>query len=492
MPPTKHEIDSPDTTSLAYRAMEGRWSKIRTVLAGTDTMRAAGESLLPRHDNETDRSYKNRLKRAVLFNATELTLGELVGRPFSDPVKIEDAPESIKKLLDDVDLQGNDAHTFLRGVFREGLSKAFTHVLVDFPRVPESDNRTLDDDRKENLRPYWVHVKPECLLFASAEFHGGREILTHIRILESVKEKIGFAEEEKPQIRVMDLVEEGVQVSIYRPTKRKVGGKTQWEMVEAFLMDGIDFIPLVTFYADRCDFMEGKPPMLDVVELNIQHWQSCSDQEHCLTAARFPILAASGVPAPANVRTKDAIADTIVIGPYTILRSKDPAAKFYYVEHTGKALEAGEHAIEHIEVRMAEHGALFLKKKPGNPTATARALDSAEATSPLQDMTQRFISFTEMLLWVTAQWLEEEKTGTVVMTTDFGPEEFTQQDMSALTEARKNRDLSRTRFLLELKRRAVLADDFDEKKNESELENEMASVPEIDLDPTQKDDEEEE
>jgi hypothetical protein len=472
--------------------MLGSWRKIGRLLSGTEAMRDAGRLMLPQHPNETHGSYNNRLNTAVLFNVAELTLGEWVGRPFGDPVVLKEAPKSIEALQEDIDLQGNNLHTFLRHVFEDGLAKGFTHAMVDFPRVPADQPRSLDDDRRDNLRPYWVHIKPENLFFAYSMNDNGREYLSHVRILETVCVQHGFAEVEEPQIRVLDLMPEGVQVSLYRLDPKKKSGKKRWiPYGEAFTMEGIDEIPIATFYADRQGFMEAKPPLLDLVNLNIKHWQSSADQEHSLTAARFPILAASGVPPKPTIKTEDAEAESITIGPYNILRVKNPEAKFYYVEHTGAALAAGEIAIEKIEARMAEYGAQFMKKKPGNQTATARALDSAEATSPLQDSTLRFISFAEQLLYFTAKWLKEEKYGSIIIPTDFGPDEFTSEDMNALISSRKNRDLSRQTLLTELKRRAVLGDDFDEKQNEADLQEEtdklLADATETNLDPMQED-----
>ncbi len=481
--PKNPGADNPATTSAAHAAMTMKWADITTVLAGTKAMRAARTKYLPQHEHESDFTYRNRLKTAVLYNVTELTLDAMVGRPFSDPVVLnDDIPAQIEELMPDIDLQGNDLNTFVRDVFEDGFTKGFTHVMVEFPRLDKED-RTLADDREEQIRPYWVKINPENLIFAFVQVVNGKEILTHVRMVESVKEQDGFTEVIVEQIRVLDLLPEGVFVRLYRKLNKT---KDKWFVFDSWMMD-IDFIPLATFYANRKGFMLAKPPLEDLVALNIRHWQSSSDQENSMTVARFPILAASGVPPKPSQNVQDADDVAVVIGPFNILQAKNPDAKFYYVEHEGKAIEAGEKSIERIEGRMAEYGAAFLKKKPGNPTATARALDSAEATSPLQDVTNRFVSFVNTLLGFTAAWLKLEEGGTISISTDFGPEEFSTSDMTALVEARKNRDLSRLRFLLELRRRAVLEDDFDTDENEEELEGEVLSgMPEVDLDPGQE------
>lgn len=463
------------TTSCSYDTMIDVWKKIQTLLNGTESMRRAGTKFLPQHSEESNRAYAERLSMTTLLNMSELILNSWVGRPFSDPVVMsENMPENVKDLMTNVDLLGNNLDVFVRNVFKDGVAKAVSHIYVDFPRRtdPEDRVRTLADDNKENLRPYWVHINPENLFFAHAEMENGVEKLMEIRIMEEVVDMVGFAESHKNQIRRVFLVERedgqgriGV-VELYQEKKLK-GKKVMWVVDDTYTFD-LDFIPLVTFYSDRRSFMVGKPPLEDLVDLNISHWQSRSDQRSVLTVARFPILALSG---GSNEE------DKLTIGPKKWLFSPLPNSKFYYVEHTGKAIEAGRKDLQDLLDNMSEYGAEFLKKRPGGATATARALDSAEATSPLQDITMRFMDTINLALDYTAAWLKMEagKAGTVLITTEFGPEEINGADLTALSSARNLRDLSRENFLKELKRRGILEDEFDMEENNNQLEAEALS-----------------
>ena len=126
----------PSTTSAAFDLMYPKWELISTLLGGTEEMRAAAEKYLPRHAEETTDGYDERLQAAVLVNMTDQTLNTLVGKPFSEGLKLgEDVPEKIvSDILPDVDLQGNSLEIFCKNWFEEGLAKAFSHVLIDFPR----------------------------------------------------------------------------------------------------------------------------------------------------------------------------------------------------------------------------------------------------------------------------------------------------------------------------------------------------------------------
>jgi hypothetical protein len=187
----RKDPEDPSSTSFAYDAMSPIWAKVNAVLGGTRTMRQAGERLLPRHENETATAYSRRLQGSFFFNASELTLDAWVGKPFSEPVVVDNLAEPIEDLLDDVDLQGNDVTVFARNWFREGLSKAFAHVLVDNPLLREEEGKPLTK-ADDTGRPYLCFVKPENLLSASAVFLDGQEVLTQVRILEEELIQVGF------------------------------------------------------------------------------------------------------------------------------------------------------------------------------------------------------------------------------------------------------------------------------------------------------------
>lgn len=457
----KKDPTSPATTSCAYDLMAPRWRVIETLLGGTEAMRAADKEFTPQHEEETPERYEFRLSQTVLVNMTEETLEQLSSKPFSEPIKVgEDVPVAIRGtgkardgLLYDIDLQGNDLDVFCQSWFREGMAKAFCHVLVDMPRpMARQDNqpRTLADDRQEGMRPYWNLVKPECVIFARAEVVDGVEVLKHVRILEHYMLQDGFAEEEKCRIRVL---EPGL-VRIYEPhpTKKK-DGKSIWELKDEW-ETGLSYIPLVTFYTNRQDFMVGKPPLLDLAWLNVAHWNSTSDQRNILRVARFPILACSGATEEGS--------DPVVIGPNRVLYNSDPQGKFYYVEHTGAAMEAGLKDLDKLEDQMSMYGQQYLREKPGNETATGRAIDSAAENSDLASWASLFEDAVAQALDITAEWMRlQEKGGSVEVVKNFNKAQQDEAGFKAISDARGKRDLSRRQYLTAMIERGWLPQDFD-------------------------------
>lgn len=452
--------NDPSAPSAAYTYMAPKWERIDTLLGGTDAMREAADAYLPPHDQESAENYQDRLHSTTLFNMVELTLDSLVGRPFSSEVQLsEDMPEVMRDLMDDVDLQGNNVTVFGRQWFRESMAKAFSHVLIDMPTMQQTDNegnpirRTRADDIRERRRPYWILISPENVLAMYSEVVNGQEVLTHVRIKEDVVERDGFAEIVKERIRVL---EPGTYQVYEKQYISKKSNKFKWVIVEQG-NTGISIIPLVTFYTNRQGLMVGKPPLDDLAHLNVRHWQSTADQINVLTVARFPMLAVAGA--------TDTSGATMAIGPRQLLGTKDANGRFYYVEHTGRAISAGRQDLMDLEEQMASYGAEFLKRQPGNSTATGRALDSSEATSALQDHAIRFTDALNQAIHITGMWLGMEEAGEAKINTEFGQGQIEDAEVKALLEARKNGDISREAFLGELKRHGVVADDFDPRRD---------------------------
>lgn len=463
----------PTSTSSAYDTMMSRWHLVSALMGGTEAMRMAGETYLPRHSEETDYAYTARLQKTTLNNMFEETLNSLSGKPFAENVKLgKNIPEKVLPWLDNVDLTGNQLAVFLRDWFTIGLSKAFCHVLVDMPRIdPKADGtpRTVADDATEQMRPYLVLVRPENVLFIEETNINGVPTVTHVRILEEYTERVGFLEVCQVQVKVL---EPGI-VKIYRPIKaNKSSGKIKWYVAEEW-STAWDYVPLITFYAGRRDsLMVAKPPLLDLGYMNVAHWQSTSEQRHSLMVARFPILACSGASGEDS--------EPVIVGPNKVLYNAAPDGKFYYVEHTGAAIEAGRLDLEQLETQMSNYGAEFLKQDPGDPTATAKAIDSAEANSSLSAIVGIFEDAVAQALSYMAKMAGEEidtaaakdDGGTVQLVKSFAPDLADGQGLIAVTAARAGKDLSRPNYLGTLVLRGLLPEDFDMEENDQQLEDE--------------------
>jgi hypothetical protein len=440
----------PSLPCANYEAMAPKWGMIDTLLGGTATMREAAEDYLPPHPAEDRKDYNSRLAVATLYNVFELTLDSLVGRVFREELKLnEDVPEEISALEDNIDLQKNSLSGFCETWFREAMSKGFAHCYIDMPALSaeEKANRTLADDHAENRRPFWSLIKPENMIFAFYEKVKGIQTLTHARFIEIETSMVGFAETTQCFIKVLTP---GHWEKWRNENEGKANRKPKWVLDSEGDYD-LDFIPIITFYAQKKkDDLLVKPPLEDLAFLNIRHWQSNSDQQNVLTVARFPMLASSGAQVEAGKTAQP-------IGPRQLLTMRDPNGRFYYVEHSGKAISAGKDDLESLEDRMAAYGAEFLRRQVSGRTAFERAQDTNEAISPLKSAALKFATIVQQALQVTGKWLDiTEDTGTVTINTKFTQEDESSAPLDFLSNARKRADISRRTFIAEAIRRGAI------------------------------------
>lgn len=469
----------PSATSAAYNFMRPKWDMIEHLLGGTSAMREAAEAYLPQHPAEDSSNYQSRLHSTTLFNITELTLNSLAGRVFREALKLnDDVPQRIVDFAEDVDGTGTDVSSFGQQWFRESLAKGFADVLIDMPTLTDAEKqtRTLADDQRDNRVPVWSLLKPENVIFMYYARVGGKQVLQQARIMETecTMGPDGFTEVYTTQIRVLMP---GLFEIWQDKNEHQLGGnkKPDWQMVSHGAFD-LQEVPIRTFYANKKDGRMCKPPLEDLAYMNIAHWQSTSDQRNVLTVARFPILAASGT----QVEKGQA---GLAVGPRQLMSMRDPNGRFYYVEHSGKAIAAGAADLEELEDRMASYGAEFLRRQVSGRTAFERAQDTNEAISPLKDMALRFEKDFAETLDLTAKWMgvasdtAANPGGSVTINTKFTEEDENEAAMRTLGDARKRGDISRKTFITECARRGIVDQTLNVLEEIAQIETEFEEGP---------------
>ena len=88
----------PDTPSSDYEAMRPYWAMVTAIMGGTATMRAAGETYLPRFEHESKKCYDTRLAAAKFTNIFGDIVDTLASKPFEQEIGVEKA-DAVKELL---------------------------------------------------------------------------------------------------------------------------------------------------------------------------------------------------------------------------------------------------------------------------------------------------------------------------------------------------------------------------------------------------------
>ncbi|MCB1745188.1 MAG: DUF4055 domain-containing protein, partial [Gammaproteobacteria bacterium] len=375
-------------------------------------------------------------------------VGDMTGRVFTKPIVLaDDVPQEIADFAENIDLAGRHINVFARDVFYDALQTGVGYILVDMPIAPkQAKPRTRAESKAAGLRPYLVYLTVEQLIGWKSEMIGGVETLTQVRIREFVTEPDGdFHETHVEQIRVL----EPGKWTIYR--KRAGGSNIAVEWIEYESgATSLKKITLVPVYLNRTGFMTGAPPLADLADLNVAHWQSSSDQRNILHVARVPILVGSGFEE----------ADQIAVGASSMIRTTNPSATLKYVEHSGAAIGAGRDELKDLEFQMQAQGLQLLVPQPGSQTATGEIRDDVKERSQLATMAAALQDVLEVALGYMAEFIGESRGGgSVAINSDFGVSPV--GDFTMLLNAVNSDQISRTTFWREAMRRGVLADDFD-------------------------------
>ena len=413
--------DSIAAPGLAHRAMAPELELIADLMGGTGAMRRAGQRWLPREANESWTAWRARLHRSVLFNGLARTVQALAGRPFSRPVTLADAAPPLAKMAASVDAAGTGIGDFAAICLRALLTDGIVHILVHRPR--------------QGGDPYFVLVPAAQLIGARRD----DSELADIRIRESHARAAGrFGEEAVEAVRFIGREDWALWQA----------GRRGWRAVTEG-RHGLGRVPLVTLNAAPTGFMRARPPLIDLAWLNLAHWQSASDQRHILHVARVPVLFG---------RALQVAEGEIEIGPNRLILADDPAADLRFVEHSGAAIAAGRQDLIDLEDRMAVLGLDMMRHRPGETTATGRAIDAAQTQAALNGIVQTLEDGLAAAFAEAARQLglPPERAGRIVVSRRMPVRDEQAAEADLLLRARLAGEISSAAFLGEIARRGIL------------------------------------
>lgn len=427
-------------------AMSRNWPIAAALLGGTQAMRDAGETYLPKWPNEEADSYKTRKETATLFPAFGRTLGVMAGKPFAKALTLgDDVPVQIVEWMQDCDLEGRNLHTFASEMMEEVLGYGLAGVLVDYPRV--GPIRTVAEERKIGARPYLVKIEHNQIIGWKAKSVNGVMKLTQLRLAETVEEDDG-----EYGVKAVE------RVRVLTPGAWELwqkGEKGEYVMVESGTTSLAE-IPFVPFYGRRMGFMMGVSPLMDLAYLNVKHWQSQSDQDTILHIARVPILAMIG----AEPET------SMTVGASSAVRlPQDADLKF--VEHSGAAIAAGEASLDKLQEQMIQTGAELLIAQPGNRTATEANNDAEANKSELQRIVEAFEDSLDQCLQFVADWAKLGEGGRVSVFKDFAAGSLSEAAGQLILAFQQSGLITKKTAILQAQRIGILSPDIEP---ETELE----------------------
>lgn len=363
------------STHPDYKTRIAQWERARDVYEGEDAVKARGDRYLPKltsHDTSERgrKSYAAYTKRAEFYGATQRTVEAMIGACMRKEPDVK-LPKQLDKYRDDITYTGVSLDHFARLCLEEVWNTGRLGLLVD--RVGDS-------------RPYIERYIAERVI----NWMDDAGDLTRIVLQETeyvADEKDAYELSIRTRYREL-LFEDGVYVQkIWTPIKRNPTQNEDFSVASVTPNAGnqaMDWLPFVIVTPIGTTAACHKPPLLDLVNVNLSHYRTSADLEHGRHLTALPTPYATGVEDAEPLVVEDATlhrghgARPLMLGSEVFQTFPDPQTRVGFIEFTGAGLSALEKAIEQKEQRMAVLGARLLEaRKAGVEAADTHRLRQA-------------------------------------------------------------------------------------------------------------------
>ncbi len=429
-PTAERKVTRVSDPNTAWYAQEAHWILIEDLLGGTYSMRQKHRRYLPQEPRELDESYDNRLARSVVPPYYQRLERLLAGMLTRKPVRLVDTSDTITEQLFDVDLNGNDLNVWTYETARKMVRYGHIGTLVDAPA--------------DGGRPYWVTYTPRQILGWRTETSEGKQQLTMLRLQELASVPDGlYGEKVVQQVRVLTPGEYQIHQKDDKGDFRIVDeGRTS-----------LSEIPFSIAYSNRVGFMESRPPLEDIAELNLKTYQIQSDLDNQLHISAVPMLAFYGFPSSA---------EEVSAGPGEAIAF--PAeGRAEYIEPGGTSYEYQFKRLEALAMQINELGlSAVLGQKLTAETAEAKRINRSQGDSTMMVIAQNMQDMIDNCLQFHAQYLgQNEAAGSCHVNRDFMGERLQPTEIQALLQLYTAGTITQETLLQQLSDGEVLGDDFD-------------------------------
>ena len=425
------------------------WKKCRDTVEGQEAVHTAGISYLPKLGGQTTVEYNAYVLRALFFNATGRTLDALSGMLFRKSPQVT-LPTPAKEWEKNIDLAGLPLLSFTEKVAEEVISVGRCGVLVDMP-TERSDIITAEEASKANMRPFASLYKAENILDWQSSVINGARILSYIlldEIVEQAQENGSYKEIE--QRRILDIDDTGYRVRLFRKDD------SGWALVETIYPksnnSNLSSIPFVFFNPQDVTQELTKPPLLDMVNVNLSHYRTSADLEHGshYTALPTPVITGHEITEGSN---------GLSIGSGEAWVISSPEAKAFYLEFKGDGLGTLQSLLASKENMMAVLGARILSadKKAAEAAETESIRRSGE-NSVLASMAGAISSGMTIVLEIMTEWAKISGDVSIQLNRDYLPAGMTSQQLTATVGAWQGGAISEKELFENLKNGELIVD----------------------------------
>lgn len=437
-----------------YAAKLHIWLKCRDLAAGQEAVHARGEAYLPRLEGQSDADYAAYKARALFYNATQRTIDGMSGLIFRKAPRLE-LPPAVAHLTQDIDMGGTALTAFAEQLVEELLTVGRVGVLVDHPPA-HPGLVTAAQAVEANQRPFLRAYRAEDIIDWREGQRRNAAVLTQVRLREAISLAAPgdeFRSLNAEQIRVLDLDDEGFYRQ--RVFRRLDGAWRQFGPDIQPRLDGrpMTRIPFVFFGPKGNRTVAAKPPLLDLVNVNLSHYRTTADFEHGAHFTGLPTAVITGH------RLEEGEGLAIGAGEAWVLPSPD--AKAYFLEFSGQGLGALSESLNRKEGQMAAIGARMLApEKRQTETAESLAIRRGGENSVLAALAQGVSQGMTRALTLLAAWAGAPGKVSFALNRDYLPIAMTAQELKAHVAAWQAGALSEQSLFEALQQGEVIAEDL--------------------------------
>ena len=357
---------------------------------------------LPKEAAEPASAYAGRLGRAVFSDffrsGIEAFAGVLSRSELNDP------PPTFEKAQDNVDLEGNSLQAFWLTVDALCLRDGGVPILVEMPDGQPTDGAS---EAAQKRRPYLINrTRATCLNWRTS-VEDSVEVVTRCTFLEWAEVDDGDGEFGVKYEERYRVIEPG-KWSLYKLIKRPDSSLALELVDQGQYLDAkqqpLTVCPVVWYPAEKAGFGRGGPPLQQVVEHNIEHFQMRSDLREKTHKCAMPVPVRKGAPPPMPGQAPEAL----VIGPNTAI-DVDKDGDFFFAEPSASSLAEQRSQIEAVETLIQQQLLGFLSgDSKQTKTATQAQLEGGRTQVSIRAMGERKRSVMQSILAIWVLYTGEE------------------------------------------------------------------------------------
>lgn len=416
-----------DSKHPYYKAYEDQWVDCRNCYDGQKAVKEAGERYLPRLSGQSDAEYKAYKTRALFYSITSKTISALVGMALDQPPGLK-YPDSMRSYFED--------HAGVQ--FSECLSATILEILL------MGRFGTLVDRPAGGGEPYLTLYTTENIINWRLSETGETEMVILREFYLSANSSDEYVLDVKIRYRKLEVVGGRLTITVYLPTDEK-NSEFNPTAPTTVTNTGVEmnYIPFFCVTPNGLGFDPEKPPVQDIVDINLSHYRTSADLEHGRHFTGLPTPWVTGAESQSKMH----------IGSTTAWVIPEASAKVGYLEFEGLGLQSLEKALAEKQGQLASLSARLIDNSTrGSEAAETVKLRYLSETSSLRTVVRAAQAFVNKVFGTVAFMKGEDPKGVnLALNTNFLDSKLSAAELKAWVEAYLARGISKEIFIHALK-----------------------------------------